>query len=520
MPNNFLTMQQVRLIIHHLLRKTSHRKISRQLCISRNTVAAYAKRLLESGHTLEELHKFSDTDLSAIVYPSQQDQNRDERALDMIVRVPDLVKDLNRTGVTRLLLWQEYREEMPNGYEYPQFCSFIAKAKLIKDVTMHFEHKPGETLLVDFAGDSMSYVDKDSGEVIYCPVLVCVLPYSGYSYVVALANAQMPLLISALNDCLAFMGGVALNLKSDNMKQIVQKSCRYEPVFTELMQQWALHCKVTLLASRVRKPRDKAPVEAEVNRAYQRIYAPLRNKQFYSLSELNAAIMEYLQKHHHTPFQKKLANRYSRFMQEEQPLLQPLPETPFEIRHTVEAKVQKNYHIILGEDWHQYSVPFSYVGKTVNVIYDTDTVEIYLQHQRIALHKRNYKKNGYTTNAEHMPESHRRYLEQQGWDADHFLKQAEKIGPYCYQYISQVLGSRRFTEQSYNACVGLMRLAKNYGAGRMEAACKRGLQGRSHTFRAINNILAMGMDKLQADDQASLFLVPEHENVRGREAFE
>jgi hypothetical protein len=190
------------------------------------------------------------------------------------------------------------------------------------------------------------------------------------------------------------------------------------------------------------------------------------------------------------------------------------------MHHSVEAKVQKNYHIILGEDWHQYSVPFSYIGKKVQAIYDTDTVEIFYQHQRIALHVRNYKKHGYSTIAAHMPQAHQQYQQQQGWSADHFLLQAEKIGPTTHAYMQQVLAGKRFTEQTYKACLGLMRLATSYGPERMEAACSRALQGRSYNYRTIFNILSANLDKLQPAHQACLFSLPAHENLRGAKAYE
>ncbi len=154
---------------------------------------------------------------------------------------------------------------------------------------MHFEHRPAEVMMVDFAGETLSYVDRASGEVDECPVFVAVLPCSGYSFVIALPNATQPNVVKALNACLAYFGGVPQNIKSDNMRTAVSKSCRYEPIFTETLQQWALHNNISLLAARVRKPKDKAPVENEVKLSYQRIYAPLRDRIFFSLEELNEA---------------------------------------------------------------------------------------------------------------------------------------------------------------------------------------------------------------------------------------
>ena len=303
------------------------------------------------------------------------------------------------------------------------------------------------------------------------------------------------------------------------MKQIVIKSCRYEPIFTDMMQQWALHNNIVLLAARVHKPKDKAPVENEVKLTYQRIYAPLRDKLFFSLEELNQSIREQLAEHHRLSFQKKTYSRYDCFANEEKPLLQPLPLNSYVIKHSAEAKVQKNYHITLGEDWNHYSVPFSYIGKTVHAIYDTDIVEIYYQHQRIAIHKRSYKKHGYTTLQEHMPEGHQRYFEQRGWNADYFLSQAQKIGPYTHQYIKGMLQGRRFTEQSYNGCLGILRLAKAYTASRLEAACKRALNGNSYSYKIVSNILSNNLDQLQGPEQPTLFTISEHDNLRGPEAY-
>lgn len=519
MSNKLVVMQQIRLIIHHLQRKQSGRKIAKELGLSRNTVKLYLDRIAGSSLSPDTLAGMNDSELSALMYPSLEKYSTDQRRSDFSQRTAYFLVELKRTGVTRLLLWEEYKKEFTSPYAYPQFCELLAREKKLSGASMHFEYQPGDILLVDFAGDMVSYVDKESGEVIQCPVLVCVLPFSGYSYAIALPNAKQPHLIKALNQCLAFFGGVPANFKSDNMKQIVQKSCRYEPVFTELIQAWALHNGLTLLASRVRKPKDKAPVESEVKLVYQRIYAPLRDKLFFSLSELNQSILEQLSAHHQRAFQKKEANRYTRFLEQEKPYLQALPAQEYVMRHGAECKVQKNYHIILGEDWHQYSVPFSFIGKKVQAVYDLDVVEVFYQHTRIALHRRSFKKHGYTTTAEHMPQGHQRYLEQKGWDADCFLLQAEKMGNSTLVYMRAMLESKRFTEQTYNACLGVLRLARSYGDARIEAACTRALQGRTYNYRTLQNILASNLDKLETSGNTDLFSLPPHDNLRGPEAF-
>ncbi|MEI6950842.1 IS21 family transposase [Paraflavisolibacter sp. H34] len=512
-------MTQIRRIIQLLHKGCAHRRIARELKLSRNTVKQYADRLLDSKHSCEQLQAMDDEALSLIVYAESKQKQSDPRQEDFQRRLPYFTQELHRTGVTRLLLWQEYRRSYPSGYGYTQFCQYLGQYSKVQNATMRFSYRPAEVMQVDFAGDLMHYVDRDTGELVPCPVFVAVLPYSGYSYVVALCDAKQPRVIKALNECLQYFGGVPQGLKTDNMKQLVSKSCRYEPVFTETFQQWALHNNIGLDATRVGKPKDKALVENAVKLTYQRIYAPLRDRVFFSLAELNGAIREQLAIHHSLWFQRKDYSRQDQFLQEEKPLLAPLPSEPYVLRHCTQAKVQQSYHILLGEDWHNYSVPFRYIGKTVNVVYDTEVVEIYHEHKRIALHTRSYKKHGITTLKEHMPQNHLHQWEKKGWDREYFVGEAEKIGPNCVLFMQGLLNSRQFTEQVYKSCEGLLRLAAAYTAVRLEGACKRALQGHNFSFRTVKNILLNNLDREQTPKQSYSFTMPAHDNLRGPQAY-
>lgn len=518
MSNKLVTMKNIRSIIMLFLKGYSGRQIAKEIKLSRNTVKTYLERFNASTYSLEQLFQMDDAALSDIAYAAISQSKAKPKKEYFLSRIDYFINELKRTGVTRHLLWEEYKKDNANCYKYSQFCDLLAQLRKVNEATMHFEHKPGGVMMVDFAGDNLSYVDKSSGEIIRCPVFVAVLPYSGYSFAEALSDAAQPNVIKALNSCLAYFGGVPLSVKCDNMKTAVSKSSRYEPVFTDTIMQWGLHNNTGLLAARVRKPKDKASVENEVKLVYQRIYAPLRDKVFFSLSELNSHIVEQLKVHHQKCFQQKDYSRLECFIAHEKILLQPLPKERFVIKHVARAKVQKSYHIVLGEDRHYYSVPFSFIGKTVNAIYDTDTVEIYYEHKRIALHVRSYKPNGFTTIKEHMPESHQRYSEQRGWTPDYFLQQALKVGSYTHLYIEKVLKSKSFTEQTYNACLGIMRLSKSYSPERMEAACKRALSGKCYNYTTINNILIKHLDTLDPEELL-LFPMPVHDNVRGPEAY-
>jgi transposase len=522
MSNKVISMQQIRSIIHLLEKGYSLRAISTQIGLSRQTVTFYATRLKNAPYSLEALRQFPDEDLANIVYapvvatPLPENARRQE--LD--VRMPYFLSELTRTGVTRLLLWEEYRKESIDPFRYTQFCILLKQASKITNASMHLVHAPGAMVMADFAGDKMSYVDRSSGEVIYCPVLVAVLPFSKYTFAMALPDASIPQVIKALNACMAYFGGVPLSLKTDNMKQVVIKSCRYEPLFSEALQQWALHYNITLLATRVAKPKDKGAVENEVKIAYQRIYAPLRDEMFYYIGQLNEAVNKQLALHNEKLFQLKNYSRLQQFNLEEKALLQSLPAEEFVIRHRVLAKVQKNYHITLGEDYHHYSVPYQFIGKQVSAVYDTDNVEIYYQHKRIALHRRSYKKHDFTTVGDHMPQGHQRYFEQQGWTPAYFLDQAKRIGPFVERYMDEVLKSRAYTEQTYNACRGILRLHKQYGSVRLQAACSRALTGNVFNYRTIHNILSNNLDQLKDGYQPDLFKLPDHPNLRGPDSYQ
>lgn len=513
-------MHKIRQILLFLDRGASQRTIEREVKINRRTVASYLEKFQQTGFSFKELLTFNDEDLEQYLGLTKAviPEDTDPRKVHFNGLVDYFRSELKRTGVTRLLLWQEYISEYPGGFQYSRFCELLQQSISVNSAVMHFDHQPGKMLQVDFAGDQLHYVDQATGEVIKCPVFVAVLPFSGYSYVEALRDAKLPQVVSALNHALEYFGGVPLSAKSDNMKQWVSKSNRYEPVFTEMLEQWANHNQVALLAARPYKPKDKPSVENTVKIVYQRIYALLRNDTFYSLASLNQAIREKLACHHGMNFQRKAFSRQELFEQEKE-ALQPLPSSPYFIRHYTKAEVQKNYHVVVGEDWHFYSVPYRYIGKEVRISYCLDTVEIYDHSSRIAVHTRSYKKHGYTTIREHMPDAHKQVRTQAGWDPDYYLKKGAECGPSTMIYFQKVMESKLIIDQAYTACQGLLRLATTYGSKRIEAACKRALRGHKFTYGVVKNILENNMDQLESTSTTVEYRIPVHINLRGPEAY-
>lgn len=515
-------MHQIKRVIELHLQGRGIRQISRLTGISRNTIREYLRRMALSGKPLEELLRLEDEALAIIAQVRPIEKNRagriaDDRYGSIEGRLDYYQAELARRGVTRQLLWQEYRNDHPDGYSYSQFCEHLGRYLKREQAVMHFNHRPGEQLQADFAGDKLGYVDRNTGEWIICESPVCTMRFSHYLYVEALRSQKQEELIKGLVNTFHYLGGVPESTKFDNTRTAVTRASRYEPTFTEAMEMLAAHYGTTILAARVRKPRDKPSVEKGVSIAYNQIYGPLRDRTFYSLEELNAAIRQQLEIVNSKPFQKKAGSRRALFEMHEKPLLKELPCDPYLIKHVTEGKVQRNYHVILGEDRHQYSVPYTLIGKRLRIIYTTDTVEIYDGLSRVTVHKRSYQKNGYTTLPEHMPEKHRHYTRQKGWNAEYFEQEALRVGKATLHVVQRILESRNFYEQTYNSCLGILRLGNQYGHQRLESACQRIQDAPLVSYGMVANILKRHLDKTCPGPE---LFTPPHEQIRGSENYQ
>lgn len=520
MANKTKSMLQVRRILQLLSDGYSKREVSRQTGASRNTIDSYELRFHGSGKSYGELLKYSDTDLASLVYAKVTVKETDLRRQYLNEHLDYFVKELDRTGVTRELLWDEYRQSAPESYRYSQFCELLSRYVRKKSPVYHNTYTPGELTEFDFAGKKTSYIDRLTGEIVECPVLVFTLPYSSFSYIEPLASSRLEHLVPAMNRAVEYFGGVTKVTLTDNMKQIVTQTNRYEPSFTLLAEQWSVHYNTTLKAARPAKPKDKPSVEKSVHLSYQRINARIRNETFYSLEELRARVRELLDEFNDRVMFKQGVSRRDKFMSEEKHLLRELPAEPFMLKSRTKAKVKPNYHVILGEDWHQYSVPHQYIGQDVIIVYDEQVVEVFIDNlKRIAVHKRDFRRNGYTTLSEHMPESHLKYKQQKGWNEDDFISRAAKIGQQTEIAINKMLGAKAFIEQTYDGCLGVLRLADKYGNDRLEAACKRANVGSRINYKILHNILKNNLDKIPVADNGLTLFIPKHENIRGAEAY-
>ncbi len=517
-----LEVGKLRQLLLRLENGLSQRQISLDMQLSRKTVAKYSKIITNSELLAEQLLALNDADLHTALYATKKvaiSQSAPARLQFLLEQAAYYKTELARPGVTMQLLWQEYAGCQNLPYGYASFCKILKTAFQAQKAVYHKRYQAGEVLMIDFAGDHLKYTDKETGESVSCVVFVSVLGYSNYTYAEVLPSASLPYLVRALNNNLRYIQGVPLFVLTDNMAQLVKKTDRYEPTFTEAAEGWANHNGTMLQTARVAHPKDKSAVEVHVKIVYQRIYATLRNQTFYSLKELSEAVGQKLKDHNHTNFQKRTYSRYDQFMGEELSHLQPLPQQEYKMQKYTQAKVQRNYHILLGEDRHFYSVPFMYVGKMVQVTYTTDVVEIYHQMVRIAIHPREVSLFGYTTTEEHMPSSHQHYAGSQGYTSKDFLSMAHKVGPQTVAYVEKMLQSRKHEAQAYNSCLGLLRLGKQdaYGPERLEKACGMGLNLMRQNYKTIEAILKNNTDKRPSPSSGGPAAT--HENLRGPDAF-
>lgn len=514
-----IRMDQIRTIFQQTTRGTSIRAIAQNTGLSRNTVRHYLRTAAQHGYTPEQALRLDDEQLARLWVNTETAPAGEPRQQDLLQWITTHGKELKKRHVTRQLLWEEYRQRYPDGYGYTWFCRHLNEYLGNSEVTAVFEHRPAEKMMADFAGDKLCYVDPDSGEVIETPVWVSVLPFSSYMYVEALPSQSQEDVADCFQRTVVFFGGVPQGALFDNFRSVVKRADRYQPTFTELMEILSVHYQCTFMATRIRKPRDKASVETAVNVAYRRIYAKLRNRVFYSLEGLNAAIRQALIELNQRPFKGKPHCRQDLFENYEKPLLCPLPAEKLKLWRRAEVKVQRNYHVILGQDMHQYSVPYRFAGKSAKLFYTSTEVEIYHGFRRIAVYRRNTARYGYTTLPEHMPPNHLAVHRQKGWDAEYFLKRARQIGPATHQAIAVMLSARAFPEQTYNACLGVLRLADKYSGQRLEAVCQLLDHAPKITYRLIHTMLKNNRDQhlfRRPDDE---FLTPDHPNLRGPDNY-
>lgn len=503
-------MKQIREILRLFELGFSVRKIARILNISRPVVSDYLKSFQDKQIKYEQITQISNSELAKQLGHSLLLRNEKYKLLES--NFPGYIRELTRTGVTLKLLWQEYREQNPDGFSRSQFCYYFKKWKGSHKLSMPMDHKAGDKLFVDFTGKKMEIIGRETGEIQELEIFVAILGASQKTFVYATASQKKADFILANRKALEYFGGVPAAVVPDCLKSAVTKGCKYEPVINQDYDDFAEHYGMAVLPARPFKPKDKSHVENSVKLAYQRIFAPLRNETFESIAELNQAILPLLEKHNDSRMSLYDVSRNQLFKEIEEKELKSLPLTPFDIKESKIAKVAFNYHVFLGADKHYFSVPHRYIGQTAKLRYNHSTVEVFVDHVRVAVHNRSCSKGKYTTNPDHMPAQHKW---KDNWDPDKLKNWAEGMGTNVKLMIEKLLTSARHEEQAYKSCLGILNIPNHkYSRHDLDLACQRALSYGQHSYKAVKNILQRNLHKQQLE--ADLFsTLPDHENVRG-----
>ena len=486
----------------------SVREIAGSCGLPASTVGDYLQRAQAAGLTWPLPEGISDAELSERLMPPATAAPPSSPA-KALPDWPALQEQLRRKGVTLHLLWEEYRQTHPEGYQRSQFCQLYRDWAGTLDPVLRQVHEPGQKLFVDWAGLKVPIHHAD-GSVSEASLFVAVLGFSNQTYVEAFANEQLEQWIAGHCHAFSFYRGVTRAVVPDNPKTAVTRPCRYEPVLQRSYQEMAAHYGTVILPARIKKPRDKAHVETGVQIAERQILAPLRDQRFFSVAELNQALRPLLDKLNAQDFQKLDGSRNSWFESREKAALLPLPAQPFELATWAKATVNIDYHAVV--DYHGYSVPYRLIHQELEVRSTATTVEFFHQGKRVAAHARSYLPGKFTTLEEHRPKSHQRYLE---WTPGRLVEWARKTGPQCAQVVEQILKDRPHPEMGFRSCLGIIRLGKGVGAERLEAACARALRFGTCSYRSIKSILETGLDRQAAEPELPLHS-PAHANVRGQ----
>ena len=511
------SMKKIRDVIRlKSMTKLSERQIAKALSISRPVVAKYWMGFTNSGLSGEQIDQMADSDLISVIEKPHIEKSNKYRQLSQYF--PYFVIELQRTGVTKHLLWEEYKVKHSEGFQYSQFCYHFQMWHNASEVRMHIKHKAGDKMFVDYAGDKLSYYNRASGKDVEVEVFVAILGASGLTYAEGSVSQEKPEWIRSNERAIHYFGGATGALIPDNLRSAVSRADRYEPGLNPDFAEFAEHYRTVIIPARVREARDKALVENAVRLMYFRIYAPLRNHTFYSLKELNEEIWEQLETHNNAQLQRLKISRRELFEQTEKSALKPLPAERFAMKTTKLVTVQFNYHVELREDFHYYSVPHYLYSKEpkkkVKMVFDDRIVAIYYDNLRIAQHQRDRTVNDYTTEPAHMPDHHRAYAE---WNPQRFRRWARSIGPEVAQVIEKVLESRKHPEQAYKVCMGILSLAKKYGDKRLNKICGRANRFNTSSYKRIESMIKLDVE--QENQPQLIDSIPEHENIRGAEYY-
>lgn len=509
--NHLIFMSKVRLILRMYTQGVSKSSISEKAGISRNTVKKYIRDFISLGVPIEEINTLNDSDLESL-FMQEDRKELNPRYKTMLDFFPQMEKALKQKGMTRDMQWAVYLAAHPSGYRRAQFHVHYNRWQNKPKSIMRIEHKSGDKMYVDYAGDKLEYVDRTTGEIIFTEVFVAILGASQFTYAEASMSQQKEDFVSSCENALYYFGGCPQAIVTDNLKSAVTRSDKYEPTLNELFKDFAEYYGMTVLPAKPYRPTYKALVEGMVKIMYRTVYVVAKSKTHYSLEELNQCIREALEDLNKRMLSGRPYSRRQLFDEAEKNDLQALPANRYEARRKQIVKVQKNNHIRLAEDKHYYSVPYEYIDKRVTILYSQGKVDIYFGYEVIASHQRDRRPYRYTTVEDHLASKHRYAGD---WTPEKFIERASLVGTSTKEYIIKILDLKQHPEQAYKSCQGILSYAGRAGIARLENACVRALFYQEYSYQTIRAIIEKGLDQAGIDIESEIRIIPPHDNIRG-----
>ena len=480
----------------------SHEQIAGTLKISKGAVAKYVALAQAAGLDWDTIQSWSEQRLTSALLPNTTSSQP--------YVVPDwarIHRELDRKGVTLMLLWQEYvaANEDARTWRYTQFCErYKAFSQTLKR-SMRQHRRAGEKLFIDFAGSTVPLRDGSRAQV-----FVSAMAASSYVFACATPAQRLDDWIGCMVRALHFYGGVPQLIVPDNARAVIATPDRYEPQANRTVQDMARYYGTSVLPARPRTPRDKASAESSVQVITRWVLARLRHQRFDSVAQVDAAIAQHLPSLNDRPFQKLPGSRASVFAELDAPALMPLPGQPYELARFKTVKVHIDYHVEL--EGHRYSAPHALVGQSLEARVTRHGIELLLRGQRVAAHARSDRRGGFTTIEAHMPAAHRAHMQ---WTPQRLIEWGQHVGVACGELITRLLQTYKHPEHGYRSCLGLLSLSKRYGSARLDAACERALALGTVRYSHVRDLLANNRDLLDQADTESGWSSPEHANLRG-----
>ena len=512
MPRTRSSMRKIREVLRQKwVLGLSVRRIARSVGLSRPAVSSYLSRAEACGLSWPLPAELDDAELERRLYPPTPSKRPSLTPPDWVAVHRDLKKNKH---VTLQLLWDEYKAANPNGYQYSTFCLYYRRWRNRLDMVMRQDHRAGEKLFVDYAGQTASVIDPHTGEVKQAQVFVAVMGASNYTYAEATWSQGLSDWIGSHVRAMEYFGAAPEIVVPDNLKSGVNKAHRYEPVLNRTYREWAEHYGAAILPTRPAKPRDKAKAEAGVLVVERWILARLRHRQVFSLGELNEFVGELLERLNARPFQKLPGCRRELFESLDRPAMRPLPARPYEYAEWKKVRVNVDYHVEV--DRHYYSVPYPLIKEQLDARITAHTVELLHKGRRVASHRRSWRRASHTTVPEHMPESHRAYAK---WTPQRLIGWAAKTGPCTAVVVEHILATRKHPQQGFRSCLGILRLGDRYGQSRLEAACRRAIALGAYAYKNIESILKNGLENKPLPPSTPDLPPIDHDNLRGPDYY-